>query len=104
MDEKREFVTSQRIAIDNKNNEITLLKAEHATFEKEKNNLLSLLSDDGKNTINIFEDVQEFLRHYQYSQVEAGRKIDKLKQCIHDLDKNLAFGNHTITLFLMKLY
>ena len=74
MDEKREFVTSQRIVIGNKTQEMASLKAEHAKFEKEKNNLLSLLSDDGKNTINIFEDMQEFLRYYQYSKVEAEQK------------------------------
>ncbi|XBO88660.1 hypothetical protein AAGG43_24055 [Bacillus paranthracis] len=90
MDEKREFVTGQRIAIDNKNNEITLLKVKHATFEKEKHNLLSLLLDDEKNTINIFEDIQEFLRYYQYSKVETEQKIDQLKQYIHDLAKKLS--------------
>ncbi|OTY87440.1 hypothetical protein BK754_25280 [Bacillus thuringiensis serovar subtoxicus] len=90
MNEKREFVTGQRIAIDNKNNEITSLKAEHATFEKEKHKLLSLLLDDGKNTINIFEDMQEFFRYYQYSKVEAEQKIDKFKQYIHDLAKKLS--------------
>ncbi|MFJ8420464.1 hypothetical protein ACIQ7P_16815 [Bacillus wiedmannii] len=90
MDEKREFVTSQRIFIDNKNKEVTSLKAEHATFEKEKHNLLSLLSDDGKNTINIFEDMQEFLRYYQHSKVETEQKIDKLKQYIHNLTKKLS--------------
>ncbi|PDY15111.1 hypothetical protein [Bacillus cereus] len=89
IDEKREFVTSQRMVMQNKNNEITSLNAEYATFEKEKHNLLSLLSDDGKNTINIFEDMQELLRYYQYQKVETERKIDELKQYIHDLTQKL---------------
>ncbi|PLR79999.1 hypothetical protein CVD25_19760 [Bacillus canaveralius] len=87
--EKRNLVTSQSVIVESKNNEITSLKAEQETFEKEKCNLLSLLSDDGKNTENIYGDMEEFLRYYEYSRVDAEQKIDVFKQNIHDLTKKL---------------
>ena len=89
MAEKRGFVTSQSVIVESKKNQITTLKSEQETFEREKNILLSLILEDGKSTENIYEDMEEFLRYYKYSRVEAERKIDKLKQNIHDLTKKL---------------
>ncbi|MGM0860677.1 MAG: hypothetical protein ACQEWH_08145 [Bacillota bacterium] len=87
--EKRNLVNRQRIIFEMKNNEITSLKTEQETFEKEKCYLLSLLSDDGKNTEDIYGDMKEFFRYYEYSRVEAEKKTDGFKQKIHDLTKKL---------------
>ncbi|MCM3105138.1 hypothetical protein ABEW72_02355 [Bacillus velezensis] len=89
MAEKRGFVTSQSVIIESKKNQISLLEFEQETFEREKKILLSLILEDGKSTENIYEDIEEFLRYYKYSRVEAEQKIDKIKQNIHDLTKKL---------------